>query len=137
MPETLTFAITPEMGIAGRLRALDLVAAINAGLDDAAQRIVPIMQDHMNFDKGYSTGATEASVDTRDEGPLARSIGPTTDYALFLEYGTGRLGIPPLPHRADWPGMSPEMFAHPSMPEAVIALSEAMVAALTAALMAL
>ena len=41
------------------------------------------------------TGATLNSTKSRREGPLARRIGPTTSYAIWLEIGTHRMPARP------------------------------------------
>ena len=47
------------------------------------------MQDKAEFTKGYQTGTTKRSIglNFEDAGMTAR-VGPTTEYAEYLEYGT-------------------------------------------------
>lgn len=47
------------------------------------------IQSNADFSKGYQTGATKRSVglDIKDNG-LTAEVGPITEYAPYLEYGT-------------------------------------------------
>lgn len=49
------------------------------------------MKGHMRdaYIKGYSTGDTAGSVNTViTDGGMTASVGPTTDYSMYVEYGT-------------------------------------------------
>lgn len=47
------------------------------------------MQRKADFDKGYQTGETKRSIDLEIiENGFAAAVGPQTDYAYYLEYGT-------------------------------------------------
>lgn len=54
------------------------------------------MQRSAVFTRGYSTGATKQSIklDIKDRG-LAAWIGPTTDYSVYVEYGTRFMSAQP------------------------------------------
>lgn len=46
-------------------------------------------QTHDSFVKGYSTGQTARSINTNiSDGGLTAKVGPTTEYAKYVEYGT-------------------------------------------------
>lgn len=70
----------------------------NANLKEVKE-IVKLNGDELNkrmkrkttsaFTKGYTTGTTARSINTElSDGGLTASVGPTTDYALYVEYGT-------------------------------------------------
>lgn len=89
-------------------------ASVQAGLDlikDAAQAICPV-----------DTGALRDSITTSIEDldtTIRGSVGPHTDYASYVEYGTGRLGSPDAPygHVMTWPGMKPQPYMRPAYDE--------------------
>lgn len=46
-------------------------------------------QAKQSFNKGYSTGDTMSSINVEiTDGGLEARVGPTTDYAEYVEYGT-------------------------------------------------
>ena len=46
-------------------------------------------QTQQSFKKGYSTGDTASSINVEiTDGGLEARVGPTTDYAEYVEYGT-------------------------------------------------
>lgn len=46
-------------------------------------------QTHVAFVKGYSHGDTAGSINTEiKEGGMTAEVGPTTEYAKYVEYGT-------------------------------------------------
>lgn len=46
--------------------------------------------------KGYSLGDTAGSVNTEiTDGGMTASVGPTTDYAMYVEYGTRFMNAEP------------------------------------------
>ncbi|MFR8875005.1 MAG: HK97-gp10 family putative phage morphogenesis protein [Oscillospiraceae bacterium] len=73
---------------------------------DAVKRVVQKNGDQMNarmkkntesaFVKGYSTGDTASSINTTltDSG-LTAEVGPTTDYAYYVEFGTRKMEAEP------------------------------------------
>lgn len=54
------------------------------------------MSDKAVFTKGYATGQTQQSIrlDMKDGGMTAE-VGPHTDYAIYLEYGTRFMSAQP------------------------------------------
>lgn len=47
------------------------------------------MQEKADFTKGYATGETKRSIGLEiTDGGLTAEVGPTTEYAPYLEYGT-------------------------------------------------
>ena len=47
------------------------------------------MQDKADFKKGYQTGETKGKIMLDfEDGGFTAAVGPTTEYALYLEYGT-------------------------------------------------
>lgn len=99
------------MGIELRgLKELQKALKDNVNLDDV-KRVVKTNGDRLNremkanthtaFVKGYSHGDTAGSINTEIiEGGMTAVVGPTTEYAPYVEYGTRF--------------MSPEPFAWPA-----------------------
>lgn len=106
MAGSVDLSISVDGAAIAKLAALagGVEAALGMGIHHAAEQIAPAIQGNMHFDRGYSTGATEASVSVRDEGPLAVSIGPEMPYDAYVEWGTYK--------------MAPEPFDQPTMPQA-------------------
>ena len=65
-------------GIASQLEDIIQIAARN--IEGRAKKLVP-----------YDTGATSNSIQARPAGDMEWRIGPTTEYAPFLEFGTVRM----------------------------------------------
>ena len=61
-------------------------------LENRFQQVVEIAARHVETkakeDVPLKTGATKNSINASPEGELAWRVGPTTEYAPFLEYGT-------------------------------------------------
>ena len=61
-------------------------------LEQEFQQVVEIAARHVETkakdDVPVDTGATKNSINATQEGELAWRVGPTTEYAPFLEYGT-------------------------------------------------
>ena len=61
-------------------------------LEQEFQQVVEIAARHVEAkakeDVPYDTGATMNSINATEEGELAWRVGPTTEYAPFIEYGT-------------------------------------------------
>ena len=64
------------------------------------------MQDKADFKKGYQTGATKEStrLEIVDAGFTAE-VGPTTEYAEYLEYGTRKMEAQPF----IWPAFNEQV----------------------------
>lgn len=53
------------------------------------QQLQTKMQTNADFKKGYQTGATKRSIGLEiQDGGFTAEVGPTTEYAPYLEYGT-------------------------------------------------
>lgn len=77
-------------------------------IQEAAQRYCPV-----------ETGALRDSitVELSETGKtVVGTVAPHTDYASYVEYGTGRRGDPAVPH-TDKPGQSPQPYMRPAMDE--------------------
>lgn len=72
-----------------------LTNALHQALEEVAAEAVEIIIGNMHFDKGYSTGATEESTGYEFVGDLQVAIGPTTDYAGYVEEGTYKMEAEP------------------------------------------
>jgi len=61
-------------------------------LESRFQKVVEIAARHVETkakdDVPVKTGATKNSINASSEGELSWRVGPTTEYAPFLEYGT-------------------------------------------------
>lgn len=54
------------------------------------------MHDNADFTKGYQTGATKRSITLEIvDGGFTAEVGPTTDYSIYLEYGTRYMDAQP------------------------------------------
>ena len=68
----------------------------NVNLDDVkrvvqhhGQALQRKMQNEADFTKGYATGETKRSIGLEiTDGGFAAEVGPKTEYAPYLEYGT-------------------------------------------------
>lgn len=66
-------------------------ALVTAVLDKTAFDVVRLAQNRVPVD----TGATKNSIRSRIVNAFTRRIGPTTLYAIFLEFGTFRMAARP------------------------------------------
>ena len=49
-----------------------------------------------SFDKGYQTGTTKRSINLEiTDGGLVATVAPTTDYSMYLEFGTRFMSAQP------------------------------------------
>lgn len=101
-------------------------AAIAEQMSTLPDEVLSIIQSHMNFDRGYSTGALEDSLVVERPSPLSFEIGTDIPYAKFVDYGTGQRGAAdpgdthgdPTYHYGPKPGMTGEPYMGPAMEEA-------------------
>jgi HK97 gp10 family phage protein len=118
-------------GIGSSLDELPGVLAVNAGnkLQDLAKGLVPV-----------DTGRLRESIHMRayqGQGFGAAFVAPNTEYAGYIEYGTGRRGEAGgggKTYTLDHAGMAPRPYMHPAYNQTVAALKEQMREALAAAL---
>lgn len=87
------------------------VAAAKAAVAKAAYDI----EGNAKITVPVDTGNLKNSIQTAIEpGELAANVGPRgVEYAIFVEYGTGRRGDPSVPH-ADVAGMAPRPYLRPA-----------------------
>jgi len=107
---------TSATAVAARMvaKAALLEATLQYDIERLGDETAQVMRENCHFDRGYSTGATEASIASIPAGRLAVSVGPDTPQAVFVEHGTGSRGDDAIPHRANWAGMDPEPFVRPT-----------------------
>jgi len=80
--------------------------------------------------KGYcpvDTGALRDSITSAVSTSGSTTVGivaPHTDYASFVEFGTGRKGDPSVPHNQNWPGMPPQPYMRPAFDSSKDAVKE-------------
>lgn len=86
-------------GLAGLMEKLEYLGgnstqAINKGLGKAAQKI---KADAKRFCP-YDTGRLKGSISSEHTGPMEWAVGTNVEYAPYVEFGTGSLGDPSVPH---------------------------------------
>lgn len=64
-------------------------------------------------DTGRLRGSIGTTLDVGKDYVLA-NVGTVVEYAVFVEYGTGKKGEAGVPHRQDWLGMPPHPYLRPS-----------------------
>lgn len=80
-------SLAVDLGRAGAQATAKASRAIRKGAFDieaAAKAIAPV-----------DTGALRASIGVTTSGPLTAAIGPTVDYAAYVEFGTRRMRAQP------------------------------------------
>ena len=82
MPNEFGVDVTVTMRLDPRWRELE--SRFEQVVEIAARHVETKAKD----DVPYDTGATKNSINATPEGELSWRIGPTTEYAPFLEYGT-------------------------------------------------
>ena len=106
---------TPRNGLGQFVEAVvtpAVVASVTAGcklIQEAAQGYCPV-----------DTGALRDSitVDVKETGTtVVGTVGPHTDYASYVEYGTGRKGTPAPYAHTDKPGMVAQPYMRPALDE--------------------
>ena len=75
-------------------RAMNNPEFVRGPLRDFLQRAAFVIESQMKQKVVVDTGRLRASI-TTNVGPMAASIGPTVDYAAFVEYGTRPHWAPP------------------------------------------
>lgn len=89
--------------------------ALENGLRIAASRIKETAKDLCPVDTGRLQNSIEVE-DLPDDGSVVGvKIAPHTEYAVYVEYGTGRKGDPSVPHREDWKGQAPQPYMYPAL----------------------
>ena len=68
---------------------------VEAMLDKATRIAAFTIERTAKEDCPVDTGATRNSIEAREAGQLAWTIGPTTEYAPHLEFGTSRMRARP------------------------------------------
>ena len=89
--------------------------ALKNGLIDVAKSIQATAKDLCPVDTGQLQNSIEVE-DLPDDGSVVGvKIAPHTEYAVYVEYGTGQRGDPSVPHREDWKGQSPQPYMYPAL----------------------
>jgi len=102
----------------GQFVKVKVVPAVIASV----QASVNVIQQAAQLYCPVDTGALRDSITTQvseSGSTVVGSVGPHTDYADYVEYGTGRLGDPSAPysHVETWPGMKPQPYMRPALDE--------------------
>ena len=92
------------------------------GVIASVQASVNVIQQSAQLYCPVDTGALRDSITTQvseSGSTVVGSVGPHTDYASYVEYGTGRKGDPAAPyaHVETWPGMKPQPYMRPAIDE--------------------
>jgi HK97 gp10 family phage protein len=97
----------PEMADRLPPGAADVVRKTAMDIEGRAKAIVAV-----------DTGALKGSIGSKQEVNMATRIewvvAPHTDYAIYVEYGTGRRGDPAVPHTDAIMGMAPRPYMTPA-----------------------
>lgn len=89
--------------------------ALENGLRIAASRIKATAKDLCPVDTGQLQNSIEVE-DLPDDGSVVGvKIAPHTEYAAYVEYGTGQRGDPSVSHREDWKGQVPQPYLYPAL----------------------
>lgn len=99
----IKFDRLPKLTKQVRERAALAVAKAAFDIEGQAKTLAPV-----------DTGNLKNSIQTEPgESDLTKYVGPHTDYAIYVEYGTGRRGDPAVPH-SDVAGMAPRPYMRPA-----------------------
>lgn len=89
--------------------------ALKNGLMIAAKSIQATAKDLCPVDTGQLQNSIEVG-DLPDDGSVVGvEIAPHTEYAAYVEYGTGQRGDPSVSHREDWKGQAPQPYMYPAL----------------------
>lgn len=69
-------------------------AAIDKGIGKGVQKI----KRDAKVNCPYDTGRLKGSISTEHLEPKVWAVGTNVEYAMFVEFGTGQLGAPGVPH---------------------------------------
>lgn len=106
----------------GRFVDVKITPAVRKSVEEVTRLVEERAKDLCPVD----TGALQASITSQTED-LARTIrgivGPHTDYAAYVEFGTGIAGAASAgagegPYSPTWPGMAAQPYMRPAMDEA-------------------
>lgn len=90
-------------------------AVLKKGLMAAAKSIQGSAKDLCPVDTGQLKNSIEIR-DLPDDGSVVGvEIAPHTEYAAYVEYGTGQRGDPSVSHREDWKGQAPRPYMYPAL----------------------
>lgn len=94
---------------------------IRPGVVQSVQASADLIRDGAQQRAPVDTGALRDSIQSSVDDGGKTVIGHVTvgvPYASYVEYGTGKLGDPAVPHNENWPGMRPQPYLRPSFEEA-------------------
>ncbi len=86
-------------------------AAIDRGLAIGAQRVKSAAKVICPVD----TGRLKNSIECHQTGEHTYSVGTNVEYAVYVEFGTGRSGDPKVDHTTSIKGMSPRPYLYPAL----------------------
>lgn len=112
--------------------------AVRMGVEEVTQ----LIEDRAKEMCPVDTGALQASIrsEIRETGAtIVGEVAPHTDYAAFVEYGTGQRGAASPgagegPYSATWPGMAAQPFMRPALEEGKTAAEDVFASHLRVAL---
>jgi HK97 gp10 family phage protein len=91
-----------------------ITPAVTASVQAACELIQTDAQSLCPVDTGALRDSIVVTLDTSGSTIVGR-VGPTMDYASYVEYGTGRRGGPaPYAHVLSWPGQKPQPYIRPA-----------------------
>lgn len=107
----------PRNGL-GQYAKVFISPAVTAAVQASCEYVQQLAQGYCPVD----TGALRESItiDPIDDSgtTIVGRVGPHTDYAEYVEYGTGRAGDPAPYAHTDKPGMAARPFMRPALDEA-------------------
>ena len=93
---------------------------IRPGVRESVQASVDTIRDAAQHYAPVRTGALRDSIQGQVDDTARTVVGRVTvgvAYGFFVEYGTGKLGDPAVPHNPDWPGMEAQPYMRPAVDE--------------------
>ncbi len=118
MALAITSQFAPRSGIGQFARVVMSPRCVEA-VQESCELIQASAQGYCPVD----TGALQASITidppTEGDASVTGSVAPHTDYASYVEYGTGRRGDPSAPyaHVESWPGQAAQPYMRPALDE--------------------
>lgn len=117
---TATFRPRSDIG-----RFVDVVIspAVLASVQASCALIEATAKEYCPVDTGRLRDSISSTVEQLGK-TIRGSVGPNTDYAAYVEFGTGRRGQASPgagagPYRSDWPGMAAQPYMRPALDESV------------------
>lgn len=90
------FRLEIDHGLIRELERLSDKSKIQRIVRDDGAALNRTMKQNAVFTKGYSTGETKRRISTSyKDGGMTAEVGPDTNYAIYLEYGTRFMAAQP------------------------------------------